>query len=332
MKTSTRKRLEEIFSILLGVVCGLIFILFWSCEQKPTEYNYPSAKISAQEERWTIQWDCKSDSVWTVFHGDHRFVHRDTSSCVITSDDITDSSYVRIYQGLIKEDQYNRYYLVQDEELFLITRRYVTSSGDPSPEYGIIWHRDFADFWNEDLPRPDGLTKIIETGYRRYFHLYYLPFNFSRSALDTLTKIPRDDREYLDGHMVSVLVDVEEEMVDVEEEIVVVEEEPNTEPRYISVPSADSQRKKENEEEKEGVKVPVFPNQKVHCGHDFHDDGTWNNNENYMHTGTIGDCVVTMKVSDWKKICLNCFKLDDKSKCSDPPLPIEHPKPKPPCQ
>ena len=185
---------------------------------------------------WKIQWDCganeridPSDVAWTLFYKDVLFRLHDQEfvvkmrnedglfsstdyaamfrtteegQCIISSEDVlTDSAQVRIYEGYVWEDVSRILYVRQDGNSYRINRRYRTVEGEITPELEIIWHRDFNDLWNEEDPRPEGLTQVDEPGYNRYFHLYYLPANFSATALDTLTQVPQDDRPYLKSVM-----------------------------------------------------------------------------------------------------------------------------------
>ena len=192
----------------------------------------PAGKIHVDSagECLAISWACDTEvnSVWTVFYGsDYRFqVHGDRvlfshylddaskqeywaseastrfgqvrsgfrsgdGACGFWSEAIdNDASVVRIYKGDVK-------YLYRDSP----SARYVLSEDDVQypiasvKEEGSVRHRDFYSFHNRTEPRPADLVEIRST-YRA--GAYYLPVNFSATALDTLTALPEDDRPYLD--------------------------------------------------------------------------------------------------------------------------------------
>ena len=182
-----------------------------------------------------ISWTCDTevDSVWTVFYGsDYRFqAHSERvlfshyvesnrkkqywasetstrlgrvrsgfrsgdGTCGIWSEAIdNDTSVVRVYKGdvnyLYRDTPNARYTLLGDDVQYPIA--YVE-------EDGAVRHRDFLSFHNRNDPRPAaGLVEIGDNPIRAY----YLPVNFSASALDTLTALPADDRPYLDDSICS---------------------------------------------------------------------------------------------------------------------------------
>ena len=171
-----------------------------------------------------VRWECGAntwmaaeDSVWTVFQGNKAFqisndgvlarvrsdnrlvLHDDLAvfhtteegQCIVASTALNDTTHIRIYKGYLWEDMFGRYYLKQNDETYLITRRYLTSEGELTPPREIIWARDFSDYWNRHKPRPEtGLTHTNG-------HIYYLPFNYDLDELDELGAAPKDDSDLL---------------------------------------------------------------------------------------------------------------------------------------
>ena len=117
-------------------------------------------------------------------------------TCGIWSEAIdNDTSVVRVYKGdvnyLYRDTPNARYTLLGDDVQYPIA--YVETDGS-------VRHRDFLSFFNRNEPWPAGLVEISST-YR--VGAYYLPVNFSATALDTLTALPADDRPYLDDSICS---------------------------------------------------------------------------------------------------------------------------------
>ena len=214
----------------------LVAFMGFSCTEQNNPIaliSTPAGKVhvdSDADECLAISWPCDTevDSVWTVFYGsDYRFQahgerilfshYLDSNSkrqywasetsaplgrvrsgfrsgdgtCGIWSEAIdNDTSVVRIYKGdvryLYRDTPSARYVLSEDDEEYPIA--FVQSEGS-------VRHRDFLSFFNRNEPRPDSLVEISST-YR--VSAYYLPVNFSASALDTLIALPQDDRPYLD--------------------------------------------------------------------------------------------------------------------------------------
>ena len=188
----------------------------------------PAAKTTTGDssERHYIHWTCganewflPADSVWTIFYGSNRFYtdgqrvqiseyltpdskrvywaaetanerYKRASAGLVLSDDTCaiwsdlidrDTSVVRIYRGEVKwryrgYADHSQYALVENEEYYRIA--YVRDS--------LVVHRDFDYRFDRD-PHPTALGDA-----RAYY-----PFNFSRTAIDTMPNVPRDDRPYL---------------------------------------------------------------------------------------------------------------------------------------
>ena len=188
----------------------------------------PAAKMTTGDSsdrhyiHWTCganEWSVPADSVWTIFYGTNRFytdgqrvqiseylspntkrvywaaetaserykrasagLVMSDNTCAIWSDLIDrDTSVVRVYRGEIKwryrdYPKHSQYALVENEENYRIA--YVRDS--------LVVHRDF-DYWLDRDPHPSALGDA-----RAYY-----PFNFSRTAIDTMLNVPRDDRPYL---------------------------------------------------------------------------------------------------------------------------------------
>ena len=190
-----------------------------------------AAPLQTSADELVIAWDCGQSKLWTIFYKNYRFLigtspdpivteyldgkkltYKAASvcdaqngdrgrfvwmqvegKCILRSDRITEADRVRIYQDEVWKDELGRYYVKQDGESFQINRRYVTSEGELTPPMEVFWHRDFADRWNRDDPRPEGLTRVVSVN----ASLYYLPWNFNLEALDALNSLPKDDRELL---------------------------------------------------------------------------------------------------------------------------------------
>ena len=216
----------------------LFLFLGWGCnsDETPVLAPYlpepaalgPAAKASASP-TWRIWWPCEAeeDSVWTVFNGRFEFhiegsevtvaerrdnpsrkvSHQDHDAvvavadgyCWLTSSFVQPNSALRIFRGPIWRDSIRRYYLTQDDDTYLINRRYVSADGEYRPPFESVWYRDFLDLHNRNEPRPEGLYEL-----RSQYHTrsYYLPVNFSAAALDTLISIPEDDRPFLERYFV----------------------------------------------------------------------------------------------------------------------------------
>ena len=190
--------------------------------------SIPAAKINTGDssERYYIHWTCDADewsvpadSVWTIFYGSNRFYtagqrvqiseyvtanakrvywaaeaanerYKRASAGLVLSDSICalwsdlidrDTSVVRIYRGEVKwryraYADHSQYALVENAEYYRIA--YVRDS--------LVVHRDF-DYWFDRDPHPTALGDA-----RAYY-----PFNFSRTAIDTMLNVPEDDRSYL---------------------------------------------------------------------------------------------------------------------------------------
>lgn len=188
----------------------------------------PAAKTTTGDpsERLYIHWTCganewsvPTDSVWTIFYGTNRFYTDgkrvqiseyltsnakrvywasetaserykrasaglvvSDSTCALWSDLIDrDTSVVRVYRGEVKwlyrgYPDHSQYALVENEEYYRIA--YVRDS--------LVVHRDF-DYWLDRDPHPMALGDA-----RAHY-----PFNFSRTAIDTMPNVPEDDRPYL---------------------------------------------------------------------------------------------------------------------------------------
>ena len=207
----------------------------------------PAAKLLADRSMPTdVEWPCGQDSVWSIFTGRFTFYiasdavavseRRDSfkrllrthdavvsvvgESCRLTSSLVSPDSVVRIFRGHVWRDNIYRYYLEQDDESYLINRRYVSADGTYRPPFEQVWYRDFLDLDNRNEPRPEGLYEL-----RSQYHIraYYLPVNFSAAALDTLITIPQDDRPFL-----------EDVVVDMAQEATSDEEKPKRPPRTFT--------------------------------------------------------------------------------------------------
>ena len=216
--------------------CGLLisFLASIACQlDAPSAPNF-AAKPVAETSCYAIQFECQFPAegvdangvYWTALQNNLTFhvladstvdvVEREGNrsrryrgmdiltvsegACTIRHPQITDTTHVRLYKGKVYEDRLGRYYLTQNGEQYRINRRYVTDEDEITPPREITWHRDFVDLWNQDEPRPNGTTEFRN----REWHVYYLPLNFSRAAIDTLLSVPKDDRPFLDPLVVEV--------------------------------------------------------------------------------------------------------------------------------
>ena len=209
-------------------MCMLVLVmvlLVWSCDDYPIAPAIaPAAKSSAS--RVSVQWTCGPDSVWSIFNGDYIFhiagfqvelrhqaavlflktddqalrITYDDGQCRLQSDFLDAGEVLRAYRGLVERDAIYRYWLTDEAGKYQINRRYI-SRGEYVPPFEMVWHSNFGDSYNRTKPRPQEVIRF-KGG------LYYLPFNFSQVALDTLRKMPKDDRPFLDDLF---LVEVVEE-------------------------------------------------------------------------------------------------------------------------
>ena len=223
-------------------------LMAWACTQPQSPISVePAAKVLIDPSSVAVEWSCGTDSVWSVFNGNFTFHidgdeiavrerpaqgrttrHRthdatiayNEGSCALRSGFVSADSVTRIFKGYVWRDKIFRYYFQDEGGSYRINNRYVDSDGGYTPPFEVVRYRDFNSFWNEDDPRPaEGLTQVDHRGYSRYYHLYYLPVNFSAAALDTLQEIPKDDRPYL----VDPIVEVEP----LEFVVIIDEEEPS---------------------------------------------------------------------------------------------------------
>ena len=212
--------MKPLFAVLISTVALL------SCDLNSnpmSDGSLPAGKAMTGAQ-YHIEWECgasewtmPADSTWSLFYRTHRFF-TDGQRLHITEyiDGNTKRVYwveggffvnantCRIQSGLIDNDEYFvRVYQGDVDWIYRSLPNYARLVlDDGAEEYHIARyqgeganHIDYNSLYMRTKPEPPMLTSV---GNGRY----YLPFNFSQTALDTLDALPDDDRAYLDGVIV----------------------------------------------------------------------------------------------------------------------------------